>query len=343
MVNVWRKSSLTASLTLLSYFLWANIVLGLRQEPLLTRFEFTQPHMGTLFRIVCYARDAVAAERASSAAFDRIAELDHIMSDYSPNSELTLLCQQSGGPPTKVSEDLFYVLSRSQKMARLSEGAFDVTVGPLVRLWRRARRRQELPDPTRLAQALELVGVDKLRLDEKSRTVQLLRKGMVLDLGGIAKGYAADEALKLLDQHGIDKALVAAGGDIAVSGSPPGSDGWNIGIAPLESRETPPTRYLRLRHAAVSTSGDAEQFVEIGGKRYSHIVDPKTGLGLIGHSSVTVVAPKGIASDSLATAVSVLGPKRGLELIDSMEGTAALILQATADGVRAYCSKRWKD
>ncbi|PYV39614.1 MAG: FAD:protein FMN transferase [Acidobacteria bacterium] len=325
------------------YFLWANIPASLSQELLLTRFEFTQPHMGTLFRIVCYARDTTTAERASNAAFDRIAGLDHIMSDYSPTSELTLLCQQAGGPPTKVSEDLFCVLSGSQETARLSEGAFDVTVGPLVRLWRRARRTRELPDPARLAQALELVGVDKLRLDEKSRTVQLLRKGMALDLGGIAKGYAADEALKLLDQHGIDKALVAAGGDIAVSGSPPGSDGWNIGIAPLESPETPPTRYLRLCHAAVSTSGDAEQFVEIGGKRYSHIVDPRTGIGLIGHSSVTVVAPKGIASDSLATAVSVLGPKRGLELVDSMEGTAALILQATADGVGAYCSKRWKD
>lgn len=343
MANVRRKSSLTTSLALVVYFLWTNIPGGFSQGPLLTRFEFAQAHMGTWFRIICYTRDTATAKLATNAAFERIAELDHIMSDYSPTSELTLLCQQAGGPPIRVSEELFYVLSRAQEIARISEGAFDVTVGPVVRLWRRARRRQELPDPARLASALQLVGFDKLQLNEKFRTIELLKKGMVLDLGAIAKGFAADEALRVLRQHCVDRALVAAGGDIAVSGAPPDSDGWNIGIAPLELPETPPTKYLRLREAAVSTSGDAEQFVEIGGKRYSHIVDPKTGLGLIGHSSVTVVAPDGTTSDSLATAISVLGPKRGLELIDSIEGTAALFLQATDGGIRTYCSKRWKD
>src|SRR5438552_3742973 len=181
-MNFRRKSGITASLALVVYFLlWTNILVGFSEEPPLTRFEFIQAHMGTLFRIVCYTRNTATAELASNAAFDRIAELDHIMSDYSPTSELTLLCQQAGGPPTRVSEELFYVLSRSQEMARLSEGAFDITVGPVVRLWRRARRRRELPDPARLTQALELVGFDKLRLDQESRSIQLLKNGMVLD------------------------------------------------------------------------------------------------------------------------------------------------------------------
>src|SRR5262249_46531945 len=161
-----------------------------------------------------------------------------------------------------------------------------------------------------------LVGYTNVRLGHIDRTVELLRAGMQLDLGGIAKGYAADEALSVLKRNGIDQALVAAGGDIAVSNAPPGTKGWRIGIAPLEN----PSRYLQLQNAAVSTSGDAEQYVEIGGKRYSHIVDPKTGLGLVGRQSVTVVAPRGVLADGLTKVVSVLGPKRGFEIVENLEG-----------------------
>jgi thiamine biosynthesis lipoprotein len=273
--------------------------------------------MGTLFRIVLYAPDEAAAKKAADAGFERIAQLDNIMSDYKETSELMQLCQKAGGEPVKISEDLFFILSKSQDVAKQSEGAFDVTVGPVVRLWRRARRQKELPDKDRLAAALELVGYDKLKLDLKNRTAQLTKRGMLLDLGGIAKGHAADEAQAVLKKHGIKSALVAAGGDVVVSAAPPGTEGWTVGIAPLDHPDKPPTRFLLLKDAAVSTSGDAEQFVEIDGKRYSHIVDPKTGVGLIGHASVTVVAPNGTASDSLATAVSVLGPDKGLKLIDA--------------------------
>ncbi len=308
-------------------------------QPASLRFEFSQAHMGTQFRIVLYASDAATATRVSNAAFNRIAELDNIMSDYNPSSELMLLCQRAGGRPVQVSEDLFYVLEKSQELAKRSDGAFDITVGPVVQLWRRARRRREMPDRERLAHALELVGYEKLRLDPKARTAQLLKPGMLLDLGGIAKGYAADEALAVLKRHGIRSALVAAGGDIAVSSPPPdkeGQQGWTIGIAPLEAPDKPPTRYISLRDAGVSTSGDAEQHVEIGGIRYSHIVNPKTGLALTGHSSVTVLAPDGITADGMATTVSVLGPKRGLELIDSTAGAAVLFAEETDQGIRSF-------
>lgn len=306
------------------------------REPALTRFEFSQVHMGTLFRIVLYAPDAATAGRASSAAFERIGRLDDIMTDYRPSSELRTLCRQAGGPPVRVSNDLFRVLAAAQELARRTDGAFDVTVGPVVRLWRRARRQHELPDPERLARARDLVGYDKLRVDPEARTAQLMKKGMLLDLGGIAKGYAADEALGALRRHGIRSALVAAGGDIAVSGPPPGKQGWRIGIAPLESPSKRPKRYLVLHAAAVSTSGDVEQHIETGGKRYSHIVDPKTGLGLLGRRSVTVMAPNATTSDSLATAVSVLGPERGLELIKSTPRAAVLFVEATDQGIRTF-------
>ena len=317
-------------------------------EPRLARFEFSQAHMGTLFRIILYAPSAETARAASDAAFRRIAELDDIMSDYKPASELMQLCARAGGPPVAVSEDLFRVLAAAQDLAERSDGAFDVTVGPVVRLWRRARRRHEGPDPERLSKALELVGYQKLRLDPAARTVQLLKPGMLLDLGGIAKGYAADEALATLKRYGIERALVAGGGDIAVGSAPPGKAGWRIAIAPLEPQSGRPMagpriqnrkskiQNLLLRDAAVSTSGDAEQHVEIGGVRYSHIVNPKTGVALTGRSSVTVVARNCTTSDGLATAVSVIGPERGLELIKDTPGAGALFVKETPEGIRSW-------
>ena len=310
----------------------ARIAIG--REPVLTRFEFAQPHMGTLFRIVLYAPDEATARTASTAAFDRIAKLDDSMSDYRAESELMALCRQAGGPPLRVSEDLFRVLARAQEFVRLSNGAFDATIGPLSWLWRRARRRHEVPDAESIAHARGLVDYRELVLDSKARTAQLRKRGMLLDLGGIAKGYAADAALAILKEQGIERALIAAGGDIAAGRPPPEKPGWRVAIAPLDSPGDFPGRTIWLSDAAVSTSGDAEQHLEIGGVRYSHIIDPKTGLALQGRSSVTVMAPDATASDALATAVSVLGPERGLELINSLPGTGLLFIQETRQGHR---------
>ena len=310
-------------------------------DPVLTRFSYVEPHMGTRFKILVYAPDETAAQRASQAAFARIAELDGIMSDYRPTSELMRLCQKAGGDPVPVGEDLFLVLSRAQELARRSEGAFDVTVGPLSRLWRATKRARQLPEPEKLAAAKTLVGFDKMKLDDKAHTVQLLKAGMQLDLGGIAKGYAGDAAIAVLKKHGLDRALVAAGGDIVVSGPPPDAEGWTIAIAPLEDPESPPARFLVLKNAAVSTSGDAEQFVELDGKRYSHILDPKTGLGLVGRMSVTVVAPNGITADSHTKVVCVLGPERGLPLLDATPGTTALMVRLTEKGLEVIQSKQF--
>jgi thiamine biosynthesis lipoprotein len=262
-----------------------------------------------------------------------------MMTDYRQESELMQLCQKAGGQPVPVSKELFFVLARAQEVSALSDGAFDVTVGPIVRLWRLARRNQQLPDAKELAQAKALVGYKNIRLDEKKQTVQLLKVGMRLDVGGIAKGYAADEALEVLRQQGITRALVAAGGDIAVSESPPAADGWKVGIAPLEDPEKEPSKYLLLHDAAVSTSGDAEQYVEIDGKRYSHIVDPGTGLGLVDRQNVTIAARHGIFADSLTKVVSVLGPQKGLPLIEKMDGATAFVVRKTDKDLDAITSK----
>lgn len=327
--------------TIVCSFLLLVYGFDLRRAPL--RFEFSEAHMGTRFRIVLYADNDRAANLASRAAFERISQLDAIMSDYRETSELMLLCKRPCGTKIKASEDLFRVLSISQELASRSNGAFDVTVGPVVRLWRRARRTGEMPDRQKLAEALVSSGYKKLSLDPATRSVTLEKNGMLLDLGGIAKGFAVDEAMKVLKRNGITRALVSGGGDIAVSAPPPGETGWVIGIAPLESTQGPPSRYVLLRDCAVSTSGDAHQYVKIGGVRYSHIVDPRTGLAVTGHSSVTVIAENCTSSDGLATAASVLGPVEGSALIDSTPGAAALFLRADDKGTMTVETKRWNE
>jgi thiamine biosynthesis lipoprotein len=306
------------------------------------RFEFTELRMGTTARVVLYAPDEATAKTAAKAAFARVAELNRIMSDYDSDSELMRLCAanaKEAGKPVKVSPELFFVLSKGQEVARLSDGAFDMTVGPLVRLWRLSRRTQRLPEEKELADARARVGYRKLELNERERNVRLLTPRMLLDLGGIAKGYAADEMLAVLKQHGITQALAALGGDIAVGDSPPGTAGWKIDVAPLTKAK--PTRTLSLANAAVSTSGDAEQYTLINGVRYSHIVDPRTGLGQTGRRSVTVVARHGITSDSMTKAVALLEPDKALALIEQSPAAAALIVLQTDHGEEELKSKRF--
>lgn len=301
------------------------------------RFEYGRPEMGLPFRIVMYAADRARADAAAEAAFQRIEDLNGIMSDYDEDSELSRLSRTSGqGKEVRVSDDLWRVLERAQDLASRSDGAFDVTVGPCVSLWRQARREGRLPDPARLARARRATGYRYVRLVPERRAVELLAPGMRLDLGGIAKGYAVDEALKVLGRLGIRSALVAGGGDLAVSGPPPGKKGWRIELAPLDATHAPPARFVRLAHSALATSGDAFQRLEIDGKRYSHIVDPRTGTGLTDHSLVTVIARDCMTADSLTKVVSVLGPERGLKFIEGEAGVAARVVRQPGDTVEAY-------
>ncbi|HEY7545751.1 MAG TPA: FAD:protein FMN transferase, partial [Blastocatellia bacterium] len=284
----------------------------------LARYEFEQPHMGTIARIVLYASSRQSAESAARSAFYLIARLDAIMSDYNETSELNRLSHTSFRW-VKVSEDLFRVFAISKRIARQSEGAFDITVGSVVRLWRRARRTGEMPASASIEEARRRTGFEKVKLDARTRSVKLLCDGMLLDLGGIAKGYAADEALRMIRKEGIRSAMVALGGDIALSDPPPGKRGWAIAISSIEptkdakmTKDTKEMETLLLSNCGVSTSGDLEQWVEIGGARYSHIIDPRTGRAIMGRMSATVVARSATISDALATAACVLAPERAL-------------------------------
>jgi thiamine biosynthesis lipoprotein len=272
--------------------------------------------MGTIIRITVYADEARDALRA---AFDRVAELDAELSVYKPDSELMRLCRNAYRKPVPVSTDLFRVLKTSLQLSVDSDGAFDVTLGPVIRLWRLKR----VPDPEQIAAALKLVSSRNVVLGEG--TVELKLRDMQLDLGAIAKGFAAEEALRVLRGRGITRALVAASGDLAIGDPPPGKSGWTVALEPLHERHV-----VQLTNTCVGTSGDGEQFTEVGGVRYSHIVDPATGMGLTKPIGVTVVAQDGMIADALGTAISVVtarhGPAAGQALAAKYRADALIAL-----------------
>jgi thiamine biosynthesis lipoprotein len=254
--------------------------------------------MGVETRIVLFGASDSRTAAAIDAAYAELERLERAFSDWRNDSEIARLAERAGSGPVPVSRELYELLQRARAVSAASDGAFDVTVGPLVALWRASRRTGRLPDADELARARELVGWRLLELDERTRTVALARPGMRLDLGGIAKGYAGQRALATLARAGYERALVQLGGDIACGAPPPGHDGWEVDVA---------GERVRLAHTSVSTSGDTEQHVVIDGVRYSHVVDPRTGLGTTARTVVTVAARDGALADALATALGVHG------------------------------------
>lgn len=283
------------------------------------RREFVAPHMGTLWRLVFFEDDEAVAKAARDAAWARLEELNVRLSDYRDDSEVSRLGRERR--LVRPSADLVRVLRASLRIAEETDGAFDITVGPLVKLWREARRTRSLPERSVLEAARARVNWRALRVDDE--VVEIAAEGVSLDLGGIAKGYAQDEVLTLLrEQFGLNAVLLDAGGGITVSGPPAGAPAWRVALAGLPSdhpelneEEPEPLAQVWLTHAAVSTAGDASQHVEINGVRYSHIVDPKTGLGLTRPIQASVIAATGLWSDGYDTAFCVLGEEKTRELL----------------------------
>jgi thiamine biosynthesis lipoprotein len=276
------------------------------------RFRFERPMMGTRFVVVVYAKDHSTAQNAANNAFQLAEELNTVASDYLSESELSLLTSKPIGQPIPLSPRLFQLLDHSQRLAEATQGAFDPTLGPLTQLWRKTRDDRRLPACAVLQSTLARVGWRHFTLNAASQTIILHRPNMAFDLGGMAKGYAADLMLESLAANGLSKAMIAAGGDVRLGDPPPGRDGWRVALQTFDLTRT--DEVLILANAAVSTSGDLHQSVEIDGIRYSHIVDPHTGLGLTRRLAATVIADEAKISDPLATAACVLGPDRGKTL-----------------------------
>lgn len=273
----------------------------------LKRFTYTHPQMGTRFRIVLYAQNEAIAQQASELAFKRLDSLNQLLSDYLPDSELNILSRRSGAKTRlAVSEELWHILRQSQQLSKQSKGAFDVTIGPLSQLWRKAFKNTEFPTPAAVMAAKKRVNYHYLKPSRSAYSVRLKQANMQLDLGGIAKGYAADEMMKVLAKEGISSALIDAGGDILLSGAPPDKEGWTIRV-----QDGKTSKPLLLHHCAIATSGDTYQFLRWQGKKYSHIIDPRTGYGLTHSLQITVIAPTGSLADGLASTLSVMGQKKG--------------------------------
>ncbi len=291
------------------------------------RFDFAAKRMGTTFRVVLFAREREPATAAANEAFRRLDELNAIFSDYDPLSKVSRLCALSHErAPTEwrpITDELYRVLLESKWMCTDTGGAFDVTIGPFTQLWRRSKRLNELPAPERLVTARAAFGDRFLELDPKERQARLLARDMKIDLGGIAIGYSLDDLMRRFAARGFDQVLIDGGGDVIVSNPPPGEAGWRIAIddrlAPGEGGA------LLLSNAAVTTSGDGFKFVEIEGRRYSHIVDPETGLGLTRRIASTVVAKTALDADALATSCCLLGAERALPLLARRHAEARIV------------------
>ncbi len=296
-------------------------------EPPLQRAEFTQLLMGVQARVVVYAPSRETAESGAKAAFDRIAELEQVMSDYRPDSELSRLNAAAGGPAVPLSADLWSILKSGKAIAEHTNGTFDPTMGPLVQLWRESRKSGSLPSTQEVHDRRQRVGVSMLVLDERKHSATLAAPRMALDLGGIGKGAAVHEAVQALKQRGLPRALVSLAGDIATGDAPPGEHGWTIAV---ETGYEGGRATIQVSNACCSTSGDAEQFVVIGGVRYSHIIDPATGLGSTRPAAACVVANDGGTADALATALAVMGVDKGRSVLSSFPGASAMIVESRA-------------
>jgi len=288
--------------------------------------------MGTFARAVAIADDPDTAEKCIQAALAEIYHVDELMSDYKSDSQISQVNADAAKRAVRVGESTYELLQKSIEFSRLTDGAFDITIGPLVDLFRTAEKTQTAPTEEQITQAKSKVGFEKLKLDDQSMTVQFAVEGMRLDLGGIAKGYAVDKAIEAMQRCGAIGAMVDIGGDIRCFGAPPkGRDHWLIGLQdPNEAVEGigggELLLKLKLADAAVATSGDYQQFVLIEGKRRSHIINRNTGTSTEGLSSVTIIADNATDADALATAVSVMGAEKGPALIEKLSGTEAVLI-----------------
>ena len=296
------------SITILVFILiWITILLFavIEKQPV----EFESGYrlvMGTFARVIIVAPNSKIAQKAAADAFAAIENVDDLMSDFKDDSDIGIVNKEAFQREVQVSEDTFEVIQRSIEFSKLSDGAFDITVGPLMDLFRKSKETEIAPTQEEIENAKAKTGYEKLILDEKNKTVRFTVEGMRLDLGGIAKGYGVDKATQAIQKAGAIGALVDIGGNIRCFGIPAkGKKTWLVGIQDpneAEKKNGGLVMTLKITNESISTSGNYQQFVIIEGKRYSHIIDRKTGTGTAGLSSVTIITDNATDTDALSTA-----------------------------------------
>ncbi len=262
------------------------------------RLESSVESMGSAYSLVLYGEDRARLEAASEDAFEEVRRLDRMLSNYRPESEWSLVNRDAASRPVKVSVELFQLLSACVEYSRQSEGAFDISVGPLMKVWGFYKGTGHLPKRDEVIEALQKVGYRNILLDASNKTVRFSKAGVELDPGGIGKGYAVDRMVDVLRRDGIATALVSASGSsIYALGAPPGETGWKVGIRDPKD-ETKIVTEVSLKNESMSTSGNYEKFFRADGKLYSHIMDPRTGYPSEGMLSASVIAPLTLDSEA---------------------------------------------
>ncbi len=313
------NSNKTDSLHKLFLFFFLTCLTSLCSHAQERKFLFTEQKMGSPFNLVLVTADSLKAVALARECFALVDTLNSLFSDYDSTSELSRLNAKAGKAPVIVSSRLWNLLISSRQAWQESKHAFDITIGPLSRLWRKARKEKRFPDSLQVAEKKWLVGFQQLQLNPTDHSVYLPQKGIQLDLGGIAKGYAAQEVVNYLTSKGITRSLADAGGDMVMSQAPPNTRGWTIGVNIPETTDELLPKRLLLQNKAVATSGDAYQYIEHQGKKYSHIADPRTGYGITSQRNVTVIADDGAVADWLATTCSILPINEAKELAKKMK------------------------
>ena len=321
----------------------AFICIAIKGSAQQKRFSFSEPKMGSPFSVIFYTNDSTQASHLAKQCFKLVDSFVFIFSDYIDSSELSKLSLSAGrkDEAVPVSPAMFDILLKAKNAFDKSEGAFDITIGPLSKFWRKCRKAKQFPTDEAVQSAKKLTGFNKLTLDTINKKVTLSQTGMQLDLGGIAQGYIAQKVIDYLHSQQINQALVNASGDIVISGTPPGLKGWTVGVNVPETTDELLPRTLMLQHKAITTSGDAYQFIEHHGKRYSHIIDPRSGYGVTYQRNVTVIANDGTTADWLATAGSVLSIKKAKKLAAQL-GAEILIAEIKNGKPVFYSTKGFK-
>ena len=308
----------------------------------LSRFELSQPSMGSMLDLVVYAPDEQRAKQSMDAGLLELERLSLILSNYDANSEISLLGQKAFHGPIAVSHDLQVVLKESRRWHACSVGRFDITVGPLSQLWRTSRKKKELPALDQIEQARKACGWDKVQLipnlsevgssddsmpqSSVQQMVSLKSPGMRLDVSGLATGYIIDRMFEAMIATGIESILINAGGDIRVGKPPPGRDGWRVDVAGLGLNAPLFATHL-VSNCAVTTSGDLYQYVDIDGRRFSHFIDPFSGSPIERRQSVTAFAATALDADAGATALAVMGMELGAEQFPKLPLGKAIFMQ----------------
>lgn len=291
------------------------------------QFSFSEPKMGTIFNITIDGPDSLTARKAAYKAFARIDQINLALSDYSEQSETWQLNATSPANWVAVSEDLGEVLKMSKAISEQTFGAFDPTIGALVQLWRRAKRKNELPGQRQIEEALAVNGFDAIVFDTTRLPfkIKYIKKGMKLDFGGIGKGYAVEEALKVLKAEGFAHSFVSAGSSIAAADAPASKPTWEFLLEDKNSGGPGINELIKCTNCFIASSGDIYQYLEFGGRKYSHIIDPETGEALTNGAFVIVTAPSGAQADAYATAFCVMEMEEIRRFLERNSDVSAMV------------------